>query len=261
MRGMPCAESRMSFYTEKTVVVTGGASGIGLALVKTYAALGANVAVLDNNRSKGQSVEDALCEQNCRVRYFYVDMGSNRQVECVMDSVESYFSPADILINNVGVVLNKPLLEVTAEEFNRALSVNLTAAFLMARDFLAARKNKKERYGRIVNIASTRALMSEPGYEAYAASKGGIVALTHALAASLADYNVTVNCISPGWICTSGYDALTPQDHAQHFSGRVGCPADVSSLCLYLTAEENGFINGQNICLDGGMTKKMIYCE
>jgi NAD(P)-dependent dehydrogenase (short-subunit alcohol dehydrogenase family) len=120
------------------------------------------------------------------------------------------------------------------------------------------RENKTSGGGSIVNIASTRAFMSEPGSEAYAASKGGIVALTHALAASLAPDKIRVNCISPGWIETRDYESLREADHKQHFSGRVGKPNDIARACLYLAAPGNEFINGENIIIDGGMTRRMI---
>jgi len=112
-----------------------------------------------------------------------------------------------------------------------------------------------------VNIASTRAIMSEPNSEAYAASKGGIVALTHALAASFSEYRITVNAISPGWIETGDYSKLRKIDHEQHLSKRVGKPDDIARACLYLTAKENDFVTGVNLIVDGGMTRKMIYEE
>ncbi len=126
-------------------------------------------------------------------------------------------------------------------------------------DLLPTFVQGKQRYGRIINIASTRYLQSEPGSECYAASKGGIVSLTHALALSFSDYNITVNSISPGWIQNEDYRLLKRSDHNQHPSGRVGRPSDIASACLFLAAPENDFINGQNIVIDGGMTKKMIY--
>ena len=115
--------------------------------------------------------------------------------------------------------------------------------------------------GAIVSLASTRAFQSEPYTEAYAASKGGIVALTHALARSFAEKGITVNCISPGWIETGDYEALREIDHAQHLSNRVGKPEDIARACLYLTQPENNFMTGTNLTIDGGMTKKMIYEE
>jgi hypothetical protein len=120
---------------------------------------------------------------------------------------------------------------------------------------------ENDKGGAIVNIASTRALMSEPHSEAYAASKGGIVAITHALAASLSNEHITVNAISPGWIETGDYSQLTDKDHNQHLSKRVGKPEDIAKGCLYLTSEENDFVTGINLIIDGGMTRKMIYEE
>lgn len=113
--------------------------------------------------------------------------------------------------------------------------------------------------GSIVNIASTRATMSEPDTEAYAATKGGIVALTHALSMSLQEEYITVNSISPGWIETEEYNSLRPVDHDQHPSKRVGTPSDIARACVFLTSAENNFINGENLVVDGGMTRKMIY--
>ena len=115
--------------------------------------------------------------------------------------------------------------------------------------------------GSILNIASTRAIMSEPNSESYAATKGGIVALTHALAASLSEEQITVNAISPGWIETRDYESLRKIDHEQHLSKRVGKPEDIARACLYLTAKENNFVTGINLVVDGGMTRKMIYEE
>jgi len=113
--------------------------------------------------------------------------------------------------------------------------------------------------GAIINIASTRAIMSEPNSEAYAASKGGIVALTHALAASFSKYQIMVNAILPGWIETGNYNELSNADHLQHFSQRVGKPSDIANACLFLANKENNFITGTQLVVDGGMTKKMIY--
>lgn len=169
----------------------------------------------------------------------------------------------DIIINNAGISEFSPITETDVEDFDKILSVNLRPAFITSRQLAIHRKSQAAppAYGRIINICSTRYLMSEPGSEGYAASKGGIYSLTHALALSLAEYHITVNCISPGWIQTANYDQLKPEDHAQHPSGRVGRPEDIARLCLFLCREENDFINGENITVDGGMTKKMIYIE
>jgi NAD(P)-dependent dehydrogenase (short-subunit alcohol dehydrogenase family) len=143
------------------------------------------------------------------------------------------------------------------EEWDNVINTNLRSTFLCSRE--AAKIMKLNGGGSIVNISSTRAFMSEPDSEAYAATKGGIVALTHALAASFAPYHIQVNCISPGWIETGDYEKLSESDHIQHLSGRVGKPEDIARACIYLTGDKNNFINGSNITIDGGMTRKMIY--
>ena len=173
----------------------------------------------------------------------------------------------DVLINNAGIARNKPFLDLAAEDVDTGIGVNLRGTFLCSQ--AAARSMvARGRGGAIVNIASTRAFMSEAGTEAYTASKGGIVALTHAMAISLGPYNIRVNAISPGWIETSDWQfsprARKPvhseQDRLQHPVGRVGKPEDVAQACFFL-AEHAGFMTGQNITIDGGMSVKMIYEE
>ncbi|MGE0082079.1 MAG: SDR family oxidoreductase, partial [Thiohalomonadaceae bacterium] len=157
------------------------------------------------------------------------------------------------------------LTDLAVEQWQRIIGVTLTGAFLCAR---AAAPLLRRPSGCIINIASTRALMSEPHTEAYAASKGGLVALTHALAVSLGP-EVRVNCISPGWIDVSAWKksrvreqaVLRPQDHAQHPAGRVGRPEDLATMALFLAGDGAGFVTGQNFVVDGGMTRKMIYVE
>jgi NAD(P)-dependent dehydrogenase (short-subunit alcohol dehydrogenase family) len=148
---------------------------------------------------------------------------------------------------------------LTTEEWDEVVNTNLRGAFFCARE--AARSMKKRGGGAIVNIASTRALMSEPHSEAYAASKAGLVGLTHALAVSLAPYRIRVNAVSPGWIETGDWSALRSVDHEQHPAGRVGRPEDVVRACFYLTDPANDFVTGINLVVDGGMTRKMIYVE
>jgi NAD(P)-dependent dehydrogenase (short-subunit alcohol dehydrogenase family) len=193
----------------------------------------------------------------------HADVSDEAAVKTVIKETIASFRRLDTLINNAGIFISKPLSKLSLAEWNRVLGVNLTGAFLCAK--YAAQHLAKSK-GSIVNIASTRALMSEPDTEAYSASKGGIVALTHALALSLGP-DVRVNCISPGWIDVSGWKKrrtaraarLSEMDHKQHPAGRVGRPEDIASLAAYLISPEAGFITGADFVVDGGMTRKMIY--
>ncbi|MGE5418623.1 MAG: SDR family oxidoreductase, partial [Chloroflexota bacterium] len=177
-------------------------------------------------------------------------------INLIQKVAEKYLS-IDILINNAGISSHESPYDLSVERWDEIINTNLRSVFLCSRE--AARIMKKQGRGSIVNISSTRAFMSEPDSEAYAASKGGIIALTHALAASFSKNHIQVNCISPGWIETGDYSQLRAIDHSQHLSGRVGKPGDIASACLFLTMDGNDFINGTNIIIDGGMTRKMIY--
>lgn len=252
-------------YHGKKVLITGGAGGIGQALCLGYARLGATVLLADKDYRGESFLQEKLSPLVRDCAFYHVDLASGRGCEELMQSIFSRYDDLDILINNAGVSEFSNLTEMTAESWDYILASNLRAPFLLARDFAKNREEKgyKERYGRIVNLSSSRYRMSEEGTEAYTASKGGIVSLTHALAISLSGFHTTVNCISPGWICSdpAEYESLRYSDHRQHPSGRVGRPEDVARACLYITDEENDFLNGENILLDGGMTRKMIYLD
>jgi NAD(P)-dependent dehydrogenase (short-subunit alcohol dehydrogenase family) len=174
----------------------------------------------------------------------------------LLDSVRREEGRLDALVSNAGFMLRKKLRELALAEWNAVLGTNLTATFLLVR---AAEAMLRDSRGAVVTVASTRARQSEADTESYAASKGGLVALTHALAVSLGP-EVRVNCISPGWIDTKG-EALRPEDHAQHPAGRVGRPEDVAALIAWLLGPESGFASGAEFVLDGGMTRRMIYAE
>ena len=245
-------------FAPRRVFITGGASGIGQAVVKAFRKAGCHVAFCDNDRKKG-----ALTAQETGARFYPVDVCDVQALEACMQDLFTTWGDLDIIINNVGISCFSPLTETSVEEFDRILATNLRPAFITSRALARHRQvlPQPNTYGRIVNITSTRYLMSEPGSEGYAASKGGIYSLTHALALSLAPQHITVNSIAPGWIENNHYESLRPEDHAQHPSGRVGHPEDIARMCLFLCMEENDFINGENITVDGGMTKKMIYIE
>ncbi len=241
----------------KRVFITGGASGIGRGIVEHFVQAGATVAFCDIDREQGE-----ITAAECGATFLHADVCNAERLTGVMEEVCSRFGDIDIIINNVGVSKFTPLCEISIEEFDSVVGTNLRPVFITSR-FMARRRNTSEGrlcYGRIINISSTRHLQSEPHSEAYAATKGGIVSLTHALAVSLSKYNITVNCISPGWIDTGHYP-ISEADKLQHPSQRVGTPSDIANMCEYLCREECDFINGQNITIDGGMTKRMIYLE
>ena len=221
-------------------VVTGGAQGIGAAIVDRVRGEGGTAVVVDEHPGDG---------------FVVADLADPSAVARACAEVIARHPKVDLLVNNAGIGGRwVPLAEQTLDDWDRVLAVNLRAPYLMAKGLLDALAG-----GCVVNVASTRALMSEPDTEAYAASKGGLVALTHALAVSLAPRSVRVACVSPGWIETGDYGALSPQAHAQHPAGRVGRPSDVADAVMYLARA--GFATGVNLVLDGGMTRRMVYAE
>ncbi len=240
---------------DKRAIVTGGANGIGKAIAIALEEAGAKVWVVD----KDKEGLEKLKKHYPWIHTTLLDLADADEILKFFRQIEVEWRFADILINNAGLSRFKPLDKLTIEEWDYIINSNLRAAFICAREFSKMHANNQ--YGRIIQLASTRHLMSEPGGEAYGASKGGIVSLTHALANSLAGTGITVNCISPGWIHTGDPERLRERDHAQHPSGRVGKPSDISSLIMWLCMPENDFVNGENIYIDGGMTRKMIYEE
>ncbi|OYV36672.1 MAG: oxidoreductase [Acidocella sp. 20-61-6] len=184
------------------------------------------------------------------------DVSDEAQVQVLIAGVEATEGRLDGIVCNAGFMVRKPVEELSLEEWHAVLGTNLTSTFLLAKH--AARLLRAAR-GAIVTIASTRAHMSEPNTESYAASKGGLLALSHALAVSLGPA-IRVNCISPGWIETKG-ETLRQEDHAQHPAGRVGQVADIAAMAAYLLGSQSGFITGSEFIIDGGMTRKMIYEE
>lgn len=238
-------------YKDKVVLVTGGGRGIGKVIAEMYAQAGAKVAVADLTDSSVKDSSDGRL-------FIQTDVANPDSVDVMVQALIASFGRIDVLINNAGIGINRSPYALSVSDWDLVLNTNLRGAFLCARA-VAAHMRQNEHGGAIVNIASTRALMSEPNSEAYAASKGGLLALTHALAASFSKDNIRVNCISPGWIETGDYAQLRPEDHAQHLSGRVGRPEDIGRACMFLTDPDNDFISGENLVIDGGMTRRMIY--
>ncbi len=243
-------------------VVTGAAQGIGRAISERLLRDGWSVLMLDADAEAGAEAERAVTGLGDAV-FLRADVAREDDVVAAMAEAGRRWGRLKGLVNNAGFGIWKPLAELSLDDWQTVIGTNLTGAFLCAKHAAPLLDD-----GAVVNIASTRALQSEPNGEAYAASKGGLVALTHALAVSLGP-RVRVNCVSPGWIDVSAWKKaararqahLRPEDHAQHPAGRVGRPEDVAALVAWLLGPESGFVTGANFVVDGGMTRKMIYAE
>lgn len=223
-------------FKDGVVVVTGGAKGIGKAIAGEFEKAGAHVCIID------------LLPND----YFVGDVGDQKTLESFADKVITEYGRVDVLVNNA-LPLMKGLDGCSYEEFDYALRVGVTAPFYLAKLFAPYFASGAS----IINISSSRDRMSQPQTESYTAAKGGISALTHALAVSLAG-QVRVNSISPGWIDTDFTEYHGP-DAYQQPAGRVGNPMDIANMALFLASDKAGFITGENICIDGGMTRLMIY--
>ncbi len=249
----------------KIIAITGGGAGIGRGIAWHFARLGYGVSILEADRQAGKEALQVMVEAGAKALLSVGDVSKPADVTRWLNATKSKLGVPDVLVNNAGIMVRKDVLKLPLAEFDKVIAVNLRGTFICsqaAAKMMAARK----RGGTIINLASTRAFMSEEGTEGYSASKGGIVALTHAMAISLAKHRIRVNCISPGWIETSDWQkaskAKAPKhskaDRQQHPVGRVGVPGDVAQACQFLT-ESADFMTGQNIILDGGMSVKMIY--
>jgi NAD(P)-dependent dehydrogenase (short-subunit alcohol dehydrogenase family) len=231
--------------SDRVVLVTGAAHGIGAAIAHRLAGHGWRVVGADRDETTIAGV-----------RSVRADVSDETQVRALIAGIRATEGRLDGLVSNAGIMVRKRLQDLTLEEWSGVLGTNLTAAFLLVREAEAMLRHAR---GAIVTVASTRARMSEPNTESYAATKGGLVALTHALSISLGP-DVRANCISPGWIDVRD-EALRPEDHAQHPAGRVGRPEDIAAMAEFLLGSESGFITGAEFVIDGGMTRKMIYEE
>ena len=234
----------------KTALVTGAARGIGAATAARLANDGWRVVLVDRDAA-GAETAGRIGQA---ARFEQADVSDEDDVLRAVNVLREREGRLDALVCNAGFMIRKPLARLTLAEWNQVLATNLTSTFLLAR---AAEDLLRAAHGAVVTIASTRAHQSEADTESYSASKGGLVALTHALSISLGP-QVRVNCVTPGWINSRGA-SLSEADHAQHPAGRVGTPEDIAALVAWLVGPESGFITGAEFIIDGGMTRKMMY--
>ncbi|MGQ7870468.1 SDR family oxidoreductase [Sunxiuqinia sp. sy24] len=246
---------------KKNILLTGGAQGIGKIVARELLAANYGVTVFDCDGEALAELRDEFGTNDLLA--LEADVSDEAMVKAGIQESLEHFGQLNGLVNNAVFQLFKPFDALTLEEWNRALAVNLTGPFLCVK---YAETELRKAHGAIINICSTRALQSEAGTESYSATKGGLLSLTHALAMSLGP-DVRVNAISPGWIDVSGVKKksmakayqLREEDHRQHPAGRVGKAEDIANMVLFLLHPQNDFITGQNLIVDGGMTKKMIY--
>ncbi len=245
----------MARRARRCALVTGAAHGIGRAITQHLLDNGWVACTVDLPKS---GLARAYSRRSRDAVSLEGDVADEMTAERAVKAALGRFGRLDAVVSNAGIMIRKPIRNLTLTEWHRVIDVNLTATLLLAR---AAEKPLRKAKGAMVTIASTRALMSEPNTESYSASKGGIVALTYALSISLGP-DIRVNCISPGWIATEKFSSLRRSDHAQHPAGRVGKPEDIAEMVAFLLdGERSGFITGANFIVDGGMTRKMIYEE
>lgn len=247
-------------FKDKVCVITGGALGIGRCLTREFAKAGAKVAFIDFNKEAGEENLAAIEKAGGEALFFHGDIAEESTLRTFVKEVIQAYGKVDYLINNAMLSRQGILKPCSYDEFNYVLRVGITAPYMLTLLFLPYFNEGAS----IVNISSSRAFMSQANTESYTAAKGGITALTHALAVSLAG-RVRVNSIAPGWIDTGAYheDNYQPQyseaDLKQHPSHRIGDPMDIARAVFFLCDERNSFINGENLTIDGGMTKRMIY--
>ena len=260
------SEVKVADFNNRVFIVTGGAQGIGRSIVEYLYSKNGIIIVADIDCEAGNELTEDLNSPE-RIIFLETDVGSEPSVCNCIEYTVNRFNHIDGIVNNAGISKpgNIPIEDLDLTTWDKMIRTNLTGSFLMAKH---ASPHMSSGTASIVNIASTRAVQSEANTEAYSASKGGLVAITHAMAVSFS-HRIRVNVILPGWIDVSASKKrssrqavnLSRADHLQHPAGRVGVPDDISSLTGFLLSDAAGFITGQSFVVDGGMTKKMMYVE
>jgi 3-oxoacyl-[acyl-carrier protein] reductase len=236
----------------KLALVTGGATGIGAAIARRFVQEGMQVAICDVDDKNGQAM---TAELGAQAHFYKLDITDEPKVSSVVDAIFGEFGRIDVLVNNAGITNDKLLIRMNTEDWERVIRVNLTGAFLMTR--AVGKHMLKQRYGRIINMASVIGMIGNFGQANYAASKAGIIALTKSCAKEFARRNILVNAIAPGFIKTRMTDVI-PEEIKENYlklipMGRFGEPEDVANLVVFLSSEQASYLTGQTICVDGGM--------
>jgi len=236
----------------KLALVTGGATGIGAAIARRFVQEGLLVAICDVDDKNGQAM---TAELGAQAHFYKLDITDEPEVSSVVDAIFGEFGRIDVLVNNAGITNDKLLIRMNTEDWERVIRVNLTGAFLMTR--AVGKHMLKQRYGRIINMASVIGMIGNFGQANYAASKAGIIALTKSCAKEFARRNILVNAIAPGFIKTRMTDVI-PEEIKENYlklipMGRFGEPEDVANLVVFLSSEQASYLTGQTICVDGGM--------
>lgn len=254
-------------FLGKVIIITGSGQGIGQCMALAYANQGGIVIIAEIDEEAALETKALIEKAGGECLYVPTDVSDEQSVKHMVSLVVERYGKVDVLVNNAAVQSsgeNDTLFTRSIEAFENVMRVNVTGAYICAKYCASVMPEGSS----ILNIVSTRAMMSEPHTEPYSASKGALLALTHSLANSLA-HRVRVNAISPGWIDVSDWKkkknrkfmAITDEEHAQHLVGRVGVPQDVAEAALFLTGPGAGFITGSHLVVDGGMTVKMIYAD
>jgi NAD(P)-dependent dehydrogenase (short-subunit alcohol dehydrogenase family) len=254
----------MGRLTGKIAIITGAGSGLGRATAKTFAGEGAHIVILDRDESTAREVEHEIRGRGYEVAVRIVDLAEGEKAEQTITEIGSLFGGLDILVNNAATFVTKSFDNMTREEWQKVLDVNLTAYFLCAR--AASREMRKRGGGCIVNVGSVHRLISEPKAGAYAVSKGAVAQLTRNLAIEFGDANIIVNSVSPGFVRTrmsmvDGVDETTTQHFVDYYlaSGRIplrraGLPEEIAAAVLFLASRECGYLTGADLVVDGGLT-------